>query len=112
MEQKQNKSTPIILIIIAIALVVIPLITQAGSEFGGTDDAGGDIIEEIKGEDYEPWAEPPLEKALGGEIPGEMESLLFCVQTGIGVGILAWYGGRYKERKLIEKEKGQAGKSM
>jgi cobalt/nickel transport protein len=105
-QEKKNKTTAWILIILAIALIVVPLATQSGAEFGGTDDQGGDIIEEIEGGSYEPWAEPLMEKALGGEIPGEMESLLFCVQTGIGVGILFYYLGRYTERHKYAKEYG------
>ena len=55
-------------------------------------------MEEIQGE-YTPWFTPVLENALGGEIPGEVESLIFCVQTGIGVGIIAFFMGRFVERK-------------
>ena len=29
----------------------------------------------------------------------EVESLLFCIQTGIGVGIVAFFMGRFVERK-------------
>ena len=54
---------------------------------------------DIKGEEYEPWFTPVLETALGGELPGEIESLLFCLQTGIGVGIVAFVLGRFVERK-------------
>ena len=57
------------------------------------------MISEIKGEEYEPWFTPVLETALGGELPGEIESLLFCLQTGIGVGIVAFVLGRFVERK-------------
>ena len=42
---------------------------------------------------------PVLETALGGELPGEIESLIFCLQTGIGVGIVAFVLGRFVERK-------------
>ena len=45
-----------------------------------------------------------MEKAIGGELPGEVESLLFCVQTGIGVGILFFFLGRFVERKKLGKE--------
>ena len=62
------------------------------------------MVEEIRGDAYEPWATPILEKYLGGEIPGEIESLLFCVQTGIGVGIIAFLAGRFYERKKMEKK--------
>ena len=37
--------------------------------------------------------------AFGGELPGEIESLIFCLQTGIGVGIVAFVLGRFVERK-------------
>ena len=46
-----------------------------------------------------PWFNPVIETFLGKELPGEVESLLFCVQTGIGVGIIAYYMGRFVERK-------------
>ena len=44
-----------------------------------------------------------LEKILGRELPGEVESLFFCVQTGIGVGIIAFIMGRLVERKKWTK---------
>lgn len=100
----KNKKTVIILIIVAILIAIVPLFALKGAEFGGSDDAGSVMVEEIKGEEYEPWATPILEKMLGGELPGEVESLLFCVQTGIGVGILAFYMGRFVERKKLGKE--------
>ena len=47
-----------------------------------------------------PWAESCREK---------WKSLIFCVQTGIGVGIVAFVLGRYVERKKwtdkLEKDK-------
>ena len=73
-----------------------------GAEFGGSDDAGGIKVAEITGEDYEPWFTPVFEQLLGGELPGELESLLFCVQTGIGVGVIAFFLGRFVERKKQE----------
>ena len=62
------------------------------------------MVAEINGEDYEPWATPILEKYLDGEIPGEIESLLFCLQTGIGTSIIGFSLGKLMERKRIEKE--------
>lgn len=43
---------------------------------------------------------------IQGELPGEVESLLFCIQTGIGVGIMAFVMGRFVERKkwMTKKE--------
>ena len=53
---------------------------------------------------YQPWATPVLEKLIGGELPGEVESLIFCLQTGIGVGIIAFIMGRFVERRKWLKE--------
>ena len=78
----KNTRTVIILLVIAVLIAVIPVAALRGAEFGGSDDAGSVMVEEIHGE-YEPWFTPVLETALGGELPGELESLIFCVQTGI-----------------------------
>lgn len=101
----KNKKIVIILLVVVVLIAVIPVFVMKGAEFGGSDDAGSVMIEEIQGE-YTPWFTPILETALGGELPGEIESLLFCVQTGIGVGIIAFIMGRLVERKKWEnKEK-------
>ena len=98
---KQNKKLVMILLIVAVLLVVGPFIAMRGAEFGGSDDAGSEMISEITGTDYEPWFEPILETAIGGELPGEIESLIFCIQTGIGVGIIAFLMGKFMERKRL-----------
>ena len=98
----KNVATTIVLLLIVAALILVPLFALKGAEFGGSDDAGSTKVEEIQGE-YEPWFTPVLETALHGEIPGEIESLLFCVQTGIGVGVVAFLMGRFVERKKYEK---------
>lgn len=95
----KNKKTIIILLTFVLILVIVPLFILKGAEFGGSDDAGSQVIQEIAGQDYEPWFTPVLEKAIGGELPGEIESLIFCVQTGIGVGILAYSFGYLVARK-------------
>ena len=99
---KDNRKTVIILLVIVLALILVPFFALKDAEFGGSDDAGSQKIEEIQGE-YEPWFTPVFETALDGEIPGEIESLLFCVQTGIGVGVIAFLMGRLVERKKHEK---------
>jgi cobalt/nickel transport protein len=101
--EKKNKKLFAALMITAVLIAVIPLLALRGAEFGGSDDAGSVMVEEIHGE-YEPWFTPVLENLIGGELPGEIESLIFCVQTGIGVGILAFYMGRLYERKKLGKE--------
>ena len=96
----------IIMIVVIFLMAFIPLFALKDAEFGGSDDAGSEVVSEIKGEEYEPWFTPILENALGGELPGEIESLIFCIQTGIGVGIIAFVMGRLVERKKWQdKEK-------
>jgi cobalt/nickel transport system permease protein len=101
-----QKSKPIgksvIACVVAVLLIAfVPFFTLKGADFGGSDDAGSELVAEING-DYEPWAEPILEKFIGGELPGEIESLLFCLQTGIGTSIIAFCLGRLVERKRKE----------
>ena len=92
------KKTVIALLIAAVLIALIPLFALKDAQFGGSDDAGSEVVEE------EPWATPILEKILGRELPGEVESMFFCVQTGIGVGIIAFIMGRMVERKKWMKE--------
>lgn len=101
--EKKNKKIIAALIIASILIAVIPLFALKGAEFGGSDDAGSVMVEEIHGE-YTPWFNPVLETILNGELPGEIESLIFCIQTGIGVAILAFCIGRMYERKKLCKE--------
>lgn len=98
-----KKSTVIALILAIILIAFIPLFALKDAEFGGSDDAGSTVVEEVDSS-YEPWAEPILERLIGGELPGEVESMLFCVQTGIGVGILAFCMSRFVERKKWENK--------
>lgn len=89
----------LLLLLLVIVIAVLPLMFNKEAEFGGSDDAGSVMVEEINGSAYEPWFTPVLETMLGGELPGEIESLIFCLQTGIGVGIFAFFMGRFVERK-------------
>lgn len=101
--KRTDKKIITIILAAAALLVLVPLFALKGAEFGGSDDAGSQVVEAIE-TDYEPWFTPVLETLIGGEIPGEVESLMFCIQTGIGVGILAFFMGRFVERKKWEKE--------
>lgn len=94
----KQKNLFVALLIVAILIIAVPFLALKGAEFGGSDDAGSQMVEEIDA-GYEPWFTPILEIYLDGEIPGEIESLLFCVQTGIGVGVIAFIMGRFVERK-------------
>ena len=100
----KNLKTALILLLIVVAMTLLPFAVARGAEFGGTDDAGSQMVNQIRGEEYQPWFTPPLETLLGGELPGEIESLLFCLQTGIGVGVLAFGFGYYTARKKYARK--------
>lgn len=99
---KKDRALMIVLLLLCLVLIVTPVLALRGAEFGGSDDAGSEKVAEITGEEYQPWATPVFEQMLGGELPGELESLLFCVQTGVGVGVIAFFLGRFVERKKQE----------
>lgn len=99
MKQHSRKVLVIALLAAALLISMLPLFLLRGAEFGGSDDAGSQMVAEVTGKEYEPWFTPILETALGGELPGEIESLMFCIQTGIGVGVIAFVLGRWVERK-------------
>lgn len=100
-----RKKTKIVVLslVLVLLLAVVPLFVLKGASFGGSDDAGSQMVEQIRGEAYEPWFTPVLEQAIGRELPGEIESLLFCVQTGIGVGVIAYGFGYLVARKKYSK---------
>lgn len=99
----KDKKLVISLLIVVMLMAITPIFVLKDAEFGGSDDAGSVMIESIQ-EGYEPWFTPVLENAIGGELPGEVESLFFCLQTAIGVGVLAFCMGRMYERKKLGKE--------
>ena len=101
-----SKNTKIVIIsfIVILLLAFVPLFALKDAEFGGSDDAGSTMISEIQGEEHEPWFTPVLETLIDGELPGEVESLFFCIQTGIGVGVIAFIMGRFVERKKWEEK--------
>lgn len=98
----KKRSIVLLLLVVILLLAFVPLFALRDAEFGGSDDAGSTVVEEVDSS-FEPIAAPLIEKILGGELPGEVESLLFCIQTGIGVGIIAFCMGRLVERKKLGK---------
>ncbi|QYZ78800.1 energy-coupling factor ABC transporter substrate-binding protein [Methanofollis formosanus] len=65
-------------------------------EWGGTDGQAGDIINEMTGTEYEPWADPIYEPASG-----EIESLFFCLQAAIGALVIGFFFGYYYRGRRI-----------
>lgn len=90
---KNRGKLVLILVALCIVIAVIPLIFIKDSEFGGADGAAEEIITEMN-PDYEPWA-----KSFIAPPGGETESLLFCLQAGIGCIILGYGFGYLIARK-------------
>jgi cobalt/nickel transport protein len=79
--------------ILAIAALCVTSLAMANGDFGGSDDAGGDLISDID-PGYVPW----WNGIFGDyEIPGETESLLFALQAAIGAIIIGFIIGRYSK---------------
>ncbi len=87
----------LLLLIVAIAIAVTPLLLIKDSEFGGADGKAEGAIASIN-PDYEPWFESIIEPP-----GGETESLLFCLQAGIGAGIFGFGFGYLVARKKYQK---------
>lgn len=102
---KKNTIIVIAIIVAIILIAFIPLFALSGAEFGGSDDAGSKMVDQVTGTEYEPWFTPVLETWIGGELPGEVESLFFCIQTGIGVGIIAFAFGYLVARRKFGGDK-------
>lgn len=90
--KKSNKFNWILLLL-AVALIVLPLVFNSSAEYGGADGQAEEAITEIA-PDYEPWFtsfyEPPS---------GEIESLLFSTQAALGAGLIGYYLGSKKRNK-------------
>ncbi len=98
------------LLLACVILTIIPFVAAPeDAGFGGADDAAGELVGELDPE-YEPWTEPVLERILGGELPGETESLLFCLQAALGSGVICYGFGYLAARKKYstkDTEEGQ-----
>lgn len=86
----------IALLILVIVIAVIPLVFQSKAKFTGTDDKAKDAITDIK-KDYKPWF-----NSIWTPPSGEIESLLFAVQAGIGSLVIGYYIGYVQGRKKRE----------
>ncbi|MEN9213711.1 MAG: energy-coupling factor ABC transporter substrate-binding protein [Gloeomargarita sp. DG02_4_bins_56] len=82
----------ILLILAVVGLAAIPLVIRRGAEFAGADAQATEAVEALQ-PDYEPWVNPVFEPASG-----EIESLLFALQAGLGAGVMGYIMGRYQSR--------------
>ena len=84
-----------------VLLFCIPFYTApTESEFGGTDSAVTDILEE---NGAKPWFEP-----IAPPAGAEVESGLFAMQAALGSGITFYCLGRMAGRRKAEKEAGRS----
>ena len=84
----------------AIVLIsVVPLVIIRGTEFGGADGLGAEMVATLA-PDYDPgwstnWWEPP---------GGETESALFALQAAIGGILIGYFFGYMRGRKKGREE--------
>lgn len=88
-----KKQTVFFLMFIVIALAIVPLFMNPGSEFGGADGEAEGVILEVA-PDYQPWFSPVWEPP-----GGETESLLFALQAALGAGVIGYYFGVKRGQK-------------
>ncbi|MDI6604795.1 MAG: energy-coupling factor ABC transporter substrate-binding protein [Thermoanaerobacteraceae bacterium] len=100
--KKKFFTTNIALVLLVIFIAAVPLFLVQKGEFAGSDDKGTEEIQKID-KNYKPWFKPIWEPPSG-----EVESLLFAVQAGMGAGFLGYFLGLAKGKKSVnEKEKGK-----
>lgn len=89
----KNLKIAIICLLLCVVIGVFPLLYIKNSEFGGADGKAEEAITKID-EDYEAWYSPIIEPP-----GGETESLLFCLQAGLGAGVFGYGMGYLVARK-------------
>lgn len=99
-----KKSTIVLLLVVLVLIVAVPMITLGKSaEFGGADGQAEELITEIN-PDYEPWFTPLMERIFPEGLPGELESLFFCLQAALGSGVICYSIGYMVARSKFRKE--------
>lgn len=90
--EKSTKKKNIVLVLLAIALIVVPLVIKPQANYEGADGQAEEVINQIA-PNYTPWFsslyEPPS---------GEIESLLFSIQAALGAGIIGYYIGSKRKK--------------
>ena len=66
----KNKKLVISLLVIAVLIAIVPLFMLKNAEFGGSDDAGSEVVAQIQGGEYEQSFDPIIETSLGKELTG------------------------------------------
>ena len=85
---------------LVVAVIVVGILAFIPGDFGGSDDSGGEAAED---HGYEPWLTDWID-AIYGELPGEIESMLFAVQAAIGAVIIGFFIGQSRAKKAAAAE--------
>ena len=99
-----KKSTIILLVAALILIIALPMVFLGRSaQFGGSDGEAEALITELD-PDYEPWFTPLMDKIFPDGLPGELESLLFCLQAALGSGVVCFGIGYMAARAKYRKK--------
>lgn len=88
-----------LLIVLLFAGSFIFVLNTGEHEWGGADGEAEDVIMEMSGNSYEPWASPVYEPPSG-----EIESLFFSLQAAIGAIVIGFFFGYYYRGRQITTE--------
>lgn len=94
---KQGAAKNILMVLAVLALTVLPLLIQRGSEFSGADGKAESAVSEVR-PGYRPWFEP-----VWTPPGGEVESMLFALQAALGAGFVGYYFGYQRGKNKREK---------
>lgn len=83
----------LLLFVVVIVMFTLPLLFLTDAPFEGSDGMAEEAITQIN-PDYVPWFSSPIEPASG-----EIESLLFSLQAGIGAGFIGYFFGYMKGKR-------------
>lgn len=84
-------------IIVIIVLMSLPLVVFQHAEFAGTDDKAVSMVQCID-KNYKPW----FEGVKLFESP-EIISTFFALQAALGAGVLGYYIGYSKGKRISDK---------